>query len=168
MRDCPVCGVAFLPVNYRQKYCSIPCRHRRGYDLMVVRFGPTPTNKTKYLRTGECKWCGHEFSRATVTRKNMNSCSDYCKRWLIATRGGGRALTCTIHIATCGWCDQAFNARRAGLKYCSSRCASKSGYESGKGKRLAILRERYILKPPHVITCIDCGETSSVKGLWLG
>jgi len=94
----------------------------------------------------------------------MNSCSDYCKRWLIATRGGGRALTCTIHIATCGWCDQAFNARRAGLKYCSSRCASKSGYESGKGKRLAILRERYILKPPHVITCIDCGETSSVKG----
>ncbi len=162
MIDCPVCGVPFLPVNYRQKYCSIPCRHRRGYDLMVVRFGPTPTNKTKYLRTAECKWCGHRFSRATVTRKNMNSCSDNCRRWLIATSGGVRRLTCKIYALHCGWCGEVFSVRKA-RKYCSSRCASKSGYESGKAKRLAILRERYVPKPARILTCAMCEESFSTK-----
>jgi hypothetical protein len=130
---------------------------------MVVRFGPTPTNKTKYLRTAECKWCGHEFNRATVTRKNMSSCSVACSLALQAY-AGGRVLVSKIHVYPCAWCGLAFNARNARIKYCSPHCASKSGYESSKGKRLAILRERYILKPPHAITCIDCGETSNVKG----
>ena len=122
MRDCPVCNVAFLPTHGLQKYCSIPCRHRRGYDLMVVRFGPTPTNKTKYLRTAECKWCGHRFSRATVTRKNMNSCSAACSLALQAFGDGSSPLVRKIYALPCGWCKSLFVTRSASVDTCSLDC----------------------------------------------
>jgi len=127
---------------------------------MVERFGPDQREKEKRLRTAECKWCGHEFSRMVLTQQQMRTCSPECKRALML-----KVLVCKIHVPICTWCGSPFSTRRAGvIKYCSSQCRAKGGYVASRDVQLAIKRERYVLKPPHIIICIDCGETSSVKG----
>jgi len=145
MRDCPVCCVPFLPASFRQKYCSIKCRHHNGYVLMVER------DKTRRMRTAECGWCGHEFSRMSFHKQNMKACSDTCKRWLIASYGGERALICKITVPrSCAHCGELFVSTSFGAVVCSAECRTEREAEMhGRRNR----------------TCGDCGASLGVFSL---
>lgn len=154
-----------------ERTCTEPgCEGRhlaRGYCRKHYRaHGFDASWNRKALRTAQCGWCGHEFSRVAASGQRMKACTDECARALMAY-ASGRVIACAIHISTCAWCGQAFNAASARVKYCSTQCVSSRTVASNASKSdqyKAAKRERYVPKPLAVLECGMCGISFKSKG----
>jgi len=91
----------------------------RGYCKNHYRsHGLDTSHGAKHLRTANCQWGGHEFSRMTSgTTQRMNSCSAECTRWL-----GVRVLVCPINVRECVQCGAPYTTGTAAKTLCSTEC----------------------------------------------
>lgn len=110
----------------------------------------------KLLRTADCKWCGHSFSRYASNPKRMNSCSDECARMLIAL-SSSKVLACNVHFPECPACGIVFTAQTSSARFCTEQCKRRQAYNSYKNKRNAVMRESYTPKPLSSLMCQACG-----------
>lgn len=132
MRLCtePGCDKKYLARGY--------CRnHYRAHGLDANYNKPQP-------RSALCKWCGTEFSKVTSNVARMVSCSEECRRLLIAMSGASDGVwACRVRFLTlaCAECGSIFYAKRERL-CCSDACAKE------RGARRAGSRDR---------SCPSCG-----------
>jgi len=101
-RRCLTCGLGFLPLVERQRFCSRLCGSRR------VR---VPSNRGR----GECPWCGLSFVKTTARQVHCSSRCSMASRGLVRLSSPvdpRRWWVQTIPFASCRHCREVFVASR--------------------------------------------------------
>lgn len=188
VKECVVCGNAFMPSSNVQKTCSGSCRtihstlRAKNYKAAQAqsknpvekfcsrcgsKFIPIPTHRTicddcksHKPRKVNCIQCGKEFTKSGKGAQLL--CSDECKsarRTMLRSKYSLKQRKPDIQItASCKVCGKEFTGN-IGSRYCSPKC-KKQGKLDTTRKHRELDRERRVLAPKQPVKCIcvQCGQ----------
>lgn len=126
---CPHCSTQYARRHPRQRYCSDGCREAAKNARRRNAPEPKP-----------CKACGNEF----IATRTMKYCSLPCRKKInrqterekkqAAPKPPRKAHEPKSYPATCGLCQELYEARSPKSKYCGKKCSYESR-AAANGKR---------------------------------
>ena len=175
---CPICGESFTPVNKKQLYCSISCKHKANYEQRKdyhrdyyqknsqkhKDYQKENSKKEKPVLEKTCPICENIFQTHDSRKKY---CSDECykesvKRQMKEQNNKKKHIL----IKICPVCSQEFETTDSKKIFCSQECYRANQLEKEKEKAQTLeykkahieRQNRYMAKknPPVEKTCPIC------------